>query len=92
MTDFRSAFVSWRKGLNISAADGDKLDRLTSRCNARPRLWKVLEHIVLHAYERDTKSVVVGAPNWDVIFAWVKENGPALLKVLLSALSLFILL
>jgi hypothetical protein len=90
--DFRTAFVSWRKGLTLDEHDSIKLDDIVSRCNQHPRRWKVLEHIVLHAYERGTGAKVEGLPDWRKIFEWVKNNKLTILKLLLQIAPFFFMI
>ena len=52
-----------------------------------PRLWRVLEHAVAHKYETETGNRV---GDWTSVIAWLVKNGPAILKIVMLLLPLFI--
>jgi hypothetical protein len=53
-----------------------------------PRLARAIEERVLAGYEADNGKIV-GAVDWAVVWEWLVENLPAILKLLLSILAIF---
>jgi len=62
--------------------------RLAHTMRSHPRVGRIIRHIILHRYEKDT-GIDVGTANWQTIIAWLLENLPAILKLILSFMSLF---
>ena len=68
------------------------VQQFIERADANPRMWHIAEHLFLAKYEHMTGTVVTGTPDWGKILNWIRANGPVLLKILMSVLSIIALL
>ena len=84
---FRQAMIALRP--RLSAREQQRLDRFTAAAARSPRLWKTAEQLVAHAYERRTGKRLVGTIDWQTIWAWFIANGPMILQLILSILTIF---
>jgi hypothetical protein len=86
---FRVALKSPKLRRSLTKWQQARLDRIVKLLDRNPRLAASVEQSVLHLYERDTGTKVVGAPNWQVILEWLITNGPMIIQFILSLLTLF---
>ena len=83
----KQALRKWQAKSNKTQAA--KIEKTLAAMERRPFLGRVVENAILHSYERAQGKKIVGAPDWNAILQWLIDNGPTILKIIMSILVLF---
>ena len=88
MSNFRETFIEASKLVEHNAT----VERACSTTEAdHPRLWRALEHVVSHRYERMTGEKIIAGFDWATIKDWLIAHWPQILSALCSIIMLFLL-
>lgn len=55
-----------------------------ARKEKHPRLWKALENVVAHRYERATGETVTAGFDWSTALDWLLENLPKIISLIIA--------
>lgn len=91
MSNFRETFIAARARAVTPAEKEAMLDRAcVTTPESHPRLWKVLEMMVAHRYERETGTEMGIGFDWSTIQQWLVANWPTILRFALSIFLMFL--
>jgi len=82
------AFADGKVG-NADAEAKVFLARLARIDETRPRIGRIIQHIILNRYEEAHPEADVTAVDWTAVIEWLVENLPTILKMILSILAIF---